>query len=88
MSVRILLRRTASYQCPPARDVVVAVVRRLRIVGSAGIGLDGTVKECGLPIVRELWRYLDLARSNQRVRSFVRSPKGRADDETGGPTCL
>src|SRR5215208_3574083 len=86
MSARILLRGSASYRCPPALDSVVAVVRRLGIVGSAGIGLDGRVQECGLPIVRELWRCLDLARSNQRVRAFVRSPKGRADDETGDPT--
>jgi hypothetical protein len=56
----LLLREAGDVKLPAG-----IAVDRLR-----GVGLDGTVKECGLAVLTEAEPVLDLARRDQRVRVF------------------
>jgi hypothetical protein len=51
-----------------ARDI--AVPSGIGVDWLRGVGLDGSVRECGLAVLTEAAPVLDLARSHQRVRLF------------------
>ena len=51
-----------------ARDVVLPAV--IRVDWLRGVGLDGTIEECGLAVLSDIGSVLDLARRDERVRLF------------------
>jgi len=51
-----------------ARDVVLPAA--IRVDWLRGVGLDGTIKECGLAVLSDIGSVLDLARRDERVRLF------------------
>jgi hypothetical protein len=51
-----------------ARDVLVPAA--IRVDWLRGVGLDGTIKECGLAVLPDAGTVLDLARRDDRVRVF------------------
>jgi hypothetical protein len=51
-----------------ARDVILPT--GIRVDWLPGVGLDGTIKECGLAVLPDAGTVLDLARRDDRVRVF------------------